>query len=340
MAKTAIKKIPAATLLQRQFLTQLDFSSKYSELQNYAFRAVQFKAAHEEHEEKTWLTHVTIPALSNLRYEVWTSGQAPSRSIKGGMSIARYGGLSLYSIHAPGDDLKKSAVQAYKKLFHEIQKNPQERLLRAWNYIPNILDANGDLERYHEFNRGRFEAWQKYGPKDAEGRPIYPAATGIGSHGGPVVIECLTTVYDVQHLQNPRQTPAHLYSKKYGSLPPVFARATLHIAPDGVELYISGTASIVGEDAIHLDDPLQQAKETLLNIAALIGRENLKGTGHAGFELKDLEVVRVYVKHPKDLAIIRREVEKSIPSEHIIYLHDDICRKEWLLEIEAVARKR
>src|SRR6185503_694874 len=140
-----------------KFISQGEFSVGYPELKDHSFRAVQFKAAHETHEETTWLTHVTIPSLSNQRYEVWTAGQEPARTIKDDLSIARYGGLSLYSIHASGDNLKPSAYQAYKKIFAEMKKHPEERLLRAWNYIPNILSSDGSLERYHEFNRGRFE---------------------------------------------------------------------------------------------------------------------------------------------------------------------------------------
>jgi chorismate lyase/3-hydroxybenzoate synthase len=233
-------------------------------------------------------------------------------------------------------NIENASYQAYKKIFDYASRNPNMKYLRAWNYIPYILRVDG-LERYREFNIGRWNAWQNYGPKLDDGTPIRPAATAIGSFDNPLIIEALFTKYPVIHIENPRQKQFVEYSVKWGTKPPVSARGTIHLHPDGTEVWIAGTASLLGEEVAHENDVEEQTRETLRNIKILISKENLKEYD-IEFNLKNLIGVRVYIKNQKDLQAIRSIVEKELGHTDILYLHDDICRPGFLLEIEAVAR--
>jgi len=96
----------------------------------------------------------------------------------------------------------------------------------------------------------------------------------------------------------------------------------------------------LGEEVAHIGDPKKQTEETLENIRVLIGADNLKNYGaRTSFELSDLKAVRVYIKNQKDYPIIRRVVEKYLVHHEVLYLHDDICRPDFLVEIEGVARR-
>lgn len=328
--------------ISRDFMTEREYKRSAELLKNKALRVVHFAdSPTKRHVTDAYKASVAIPSLTSNNHEVWMAPE-PVKTKKIGSIVARqYADLlsATFVLHEKTAGLEKTAFELYKKIFTFMGNHPNYRLVRLWNYVPNILDDDGNLERYRHFNKGRFRAWKAHGPKDADGSPVYPAATGIGSHGGPLIVEVLATTSPVHHLQNPRQTPAHQYSKKYGPLPPVFARATVCDSPQKPTVYVSGTASIVGEDAMWVGDPRRQAQETLENIKVLISRKNTAQAGVRGFALSDLSAVRVYVKYPEHLNIIQKEVERFIDPEKTIYLHDDICRSEWLLEVEGIASK-
>ncbi len=236
------------------------------------------------------------------------------------------------------NNLENASYQAYKKVFDFLSSNSDMNYLRAWNYIPHILRVDG-LERYREFNLGRWNAWQDFGPKFDDGTPIRPAATGIGSFDNPLIVEAFFTKYPVVYIENPRQKQFVKYSQKWGPKPPVSARGTVHLHPDGPEVWIAGTASLLGEEVAHEGDVKEQTRETLRNIQTLISKENLQNYEiDANFTLQDLTGIRVYIKNPQDLVIIKRIVESKLGTIDILYLQDDICRPGFLLEIEAIAR--
>ena len=211
--------------------------------------------------------------------------------------------------------------------------------VRAWNYIPKILSEDGGLERYRQFNAGRWNAWQDNGPKFPNGDPKRPAMTGIGSFGGPLVVEAMFSPYEVKEIENPRQTQFIHYSKKWGAKPPVSARGTLHLPPEGPEVYIAGTASLVGEEVAHEGDIVAQTKETLKNIEVLIGEENMKNYGQEkGFTLKDVDSIRVYLKNPEEYEKVKEVLNETWKDKSILYVNDDICRPGFLIEIEGIAK--
>jgi enamine deaminase RidA (YjgF/YER057c/UK114 family) len=106
-----------------------------------------------------------------------------------------------------------------------------------------------------------------------------------------------------------------------------------------VTTWISGTASILDSESVHLGDIEKQTEQTIDNIERLISPENFArhGLSGCGAQLADLAKVRVYVKRPEDYEKCRAVCERRFGAVPTIYAQADICRGELLVEIEAVA---
>ena len=146
----------------------------------------------------------------------------------------------------------------------------------------------------------------------------------------------LAGTHPATHLGNPRQVHAYEYPEHYGPCSPSFARATLIESDLHTQLFISGTASVVGHESRHIGLPETQTRETVDNLRALVAHaEELSGTtrqhqsSHGRY--------KVYVRQPDHLEAIQQAL--SIPlfaSSQIVYLQGDLCRRELLVEIEGV----
>jgi len=106
-----------------------------------------------------------------------------------------------------------------------------------------------------------------------------------------------------------------------------------------VALFVSGTASIVGHESVHLGDVQAQLAETLTNLRTVIAEAGRRTT--ARFSLEDTEPV-VYVRHPADAPGLRAQLaaalgESSRFMRQAVFLEADICRAELLVEIETHA---
>ena len=133
-----------------------------------------------------------------------------------------------------------------------------------------------------------------------------PAACALGSAGGGLQIAFLAARANVISVENPRQLSAYHYPSQYGPRSPTFARAGLVRLGGRDMLFISGTASIVGHQTLHDGDVAAQTRECLHNIAAIVAEANRQAPG-ADFRLDSL-AYKVYVRHPEDLATVRREM--------------------------------
>ena len=237
-------------------------------------------------------------------------------------------------------NLAEIAHRAYRDLFKTLDQAATPHLLRIWNYLPQINADGGGLERYRQFNLGRQEAFLEAGRAAFEGAP---AACALGIHQGALSIRFLAGRTAPMPVENPRQVSAYRYPETYGPRSPTFSRAALSDIGDGnIALFISGTASIVGHETIHHGDVLEQTRETLRNLEAVIAAANhqLAEPGDA-FSLAKLDCV-VYVRHPADTDKVRGVIEHSLGadapmSRHAVYLEADICRSDLLVEIEAHA---
>ncbi|HEY1074616.1 MAG TPA: hypothetical protein VGE59_02845 [Patescibacteria group bacterium] len=286
------------------------------------------------------VSSVAMPVLGGSKYELWVvDALVDYRRQSDWLEIAVVKGYALVRVQMPtsgGKSLQEAAYEAYEAVFAQA-KTRKMSLLRAWHWIPRILEEVGGLENYRWHNVGRQEAWKDFGPWQ-DGESVLPAATGIGVQEGPYVLEVLLTKYPVIPLQNPRQVPFHRYSSKFGPKPPFCSRGALHLAPEGPEVWISGTASIRNQYSWWKDNPREQVKETFRNIRALIGDANLEAHGVKGFSLENLAHHRAYVKRPEHYAVISEELNLLVGDGSRCDLQTDVCRQELEFEFEAIAR--
>ena len=216
-----------------------------------------------------------------------------------------------------------TAEHAYAAIRRFQQQCGYPHLLRMWNYMDAINDGAGDLERYRQFNVGR-------GRGLGEVTQNYPSATAIGRQQADHVLQVFWLAGKVagQSLENPRQVSAYHYPRVHGPVSPSFARAL--IAPDDT-LLISGTASIVGHHSRHHDDAMAQLEETIRNLNSFAPH----ACGRRGDARGDL--LKVYVRDPELTPRIAERLRQVYPGSEILFVAADVCRRELLLEIEAIS---
>jgi enamine deaminase RidA (YjgF/YER057c/UK114 family) len=224
-----------------------------------------------------------------------------------------------------------------------------DRVIRTWLYLGDITGPEDDTQRYKELNRARsdffedipFSADRKFPSFD---KIVFPASTGIGTDSRDVLMSCLaldTARSDcfVLPLENPLQVPAFDYAAAYSPRSPKFSRAIAIVVGSHATIFVSGTASIVQSESRFLDDVESQTRQTLDNIAMLIGEANFRRygvSGHGAF-LGDLASIRVYVKRPEDFAKVKAVCEDRLGGVPAVYVVANVCRPELLVEIEGVA---
>ena len=263
------------------------------------------------------------------------------------LEVTRGGGFCLASVRVPAarsldrEAFRQAAAGAYRRLEAILRDPSLSHPVRLWNHIPGIHEPMGeDQDRYMAFNAGRFEALADWfgGPASFDTRSV--SASGVGHDGTDLVIHCLAADEPGQAVDNPRQVPPHRYSRRFGPLPPCFARATTIHPPGGEPLVlVGGTASIVGEESVHVGDLERQVEETLTNLAVLLN----VAAGEAAVEdraavLARYRDLRVYYPDPARLGELRDLLADSFPGvEEIEWVRADLCRSELLVEIEGVA---
>jgi len=229
--------------------------------------------------------------------------------------------------------LQHATESAYSQIFALMDDLDYPYICRFWNYMADINCVDHGLERYHQFNVGRKNAFLAHGRKVAS---QLPAACALGLADGPLTIAFLLGRKEPVAIENPRQVSAYEYPKEYGPQTPSFSRATLLRANADVLLLISGTASIVGYQSLHGSDMVAQTRETLANLDAVIAEANRK-LGEQKFDLQNI-FLRVYIRYTADLSLVRNEMQRYIGGRiRAVFIQADICRKELLLEIEATA---
>ena len=231
--------------------------------------------------------------------------------------------------------LRFATHRAYADLFELLARSESPHLLRLWNYITDINLETGGSERYRQFNAGRQQAFLEAERSAFEGSP---AACALGTRTGPLRVYFLAGRHAPLAIENPRQVSAYRYPTAYGPRAPTFSRAALaDIGAGRQALFISGTASIVGHETMHLGDIRRQTQESLANIGVL--REIASQRAGASFAADRL-IYTVYLRHSDDLDAVRSEFERVVgpnsrAAREALYLNADICRAGLLVEIEA-----
>ena len=229
---------------------------------------------------------------------------------------------------ATAQSMYEQSQWAYRRLSDQLSAGTFPHLVRTWNYISRIGDLEGGLDRYQQFCRGRYSALYDQAGAQPE---VMPAASALGNDEGELCLYYISAKQPVSFVENPRQVSAYNYPLKYGPKSPNFARAVLLQQPGQPVLLISGTASIVGHESLHVDDVEAQLRETLANIAHLI--ESSENSYSLPLKLRQ---IKVYLKQLADFPRVHALLQE-LAVEQTLILKADVCRPELLVEIEAVA---
>jgi enamine deaminase RidA (YjgF/YER057c/UK114 family) len=267
-----------------------------------------------------------------------------TRSSGGCVDVITSATLSLFSTSIPraaamrGDDLRMAVTRAYSAIADGLLAHGGLHPVRFWNFLPSPSEQMGDgLDRYMVFNAGRYDAYAQWYGTPREFSHSLATASAVGVMSDDYVLYCLASVAPGIPVENPRQTSAWRYSRRYGPKPPCFARATIARIDGRDRLLIGGTASIVGEDSLHIGDADAQVQETLCNITALLAAAN-GTTTESRSTLERLTSVRIYIRDSTDAAIILSAVEQKCRDKvDVEAAIAEVCRPELLVEIEAVA---
>jgi len=222
--------------------------------------------------------------------------------------------------------IRGAAEHAYHRLLDALADHDHPHLLRAWNYLADINAGDGDDERYRHFSIGRADGMAGLNSL------TYPAATAIGRVDGvrELIVYAVAAKVPGQPVENPRQVSAYRYPREYGPVSPSFARA-MRLEMATPALLISGTASVVGHASLH-DCADAQIAETIRNLDSLVSSAQI------GSHLPAASLLKAYVRHPADDAVVRDAIERhGLPADRLICLHGDICRSDLLLEIDGVS---
>jgi chorismate lyase / 3-hydroxybenzoate synthase len=232
--------------------------------------------------------------------------------------------------------LQQATESAYCQIFSLIEQLQFPHIFRFWNYIADINVVSDQLERYRQFNIGRYNAFLAAQRETTGNVPVACALGSSPSEQDTLSIAFLAGRVQPVAIENPRQISAYQYPEQYGPVSPTFSRAALVELKQSQLLLISGTASIVGHATQHSADAVVQAREAMTNIETILVQANAL-TSHAKFALADLHY-RVYVRHPAHLKDIHDALIRYVGVlPKVEYLQADICRQDLLLEIEASA---
>jgi len=252
--------------------------------------------------------------------------------------------------HAEGITMGEKAIGAFRQLLTAFLHLGLgfNQIVRQWNYVERIygfeqIDAQ-QRQNYQLFNEARGEYYSRY-----RTAPDFPAATGIGVDFGGVTIECVAVACDKNlksvAICNPKQLNSYKYGQavlkgepqknKTGNQPPQFERARLLTNDQTSRLFISGTASIVGQETIGLNDVEKQTRVTIENMELLSEETNLRSYYPELTCIPDrYAYVRVYVKNEADIPAVQVICRNYFGEVPMLVVKADICRADLLVEIE------
>jgi len=150
----------------------------------------------------------------------------------------------------------------------------------------------------------------------------------------------------IKPIDNPNQVNAYEYGQdvlkgvagkgKSVKHPPQFERALLMTGKKRSTLFISGTASIIGQDIIGIEDIEKQTVVTLDNISKLTDQKRIRQMiPDFDKEWGKYILLRVYVKNQIDFEKVKAICKEHLPEVPSIFIESDICRDNLLVEIEA-----
>ncbi len=244
-------------------------------------------------------------------------------------------------------DTRMAAEAAFRQVIEVLDREGMSlnNIVRQWNYIGNILNIREGFQNYQIFNEVRSEYYHKH--RTIHG---FPAATGVGMGLGGVILDfCAVSTGEslkINPVSNPNQVDAYDYGQKVlkglpgkGKAvkhPPQFERALLVSNGLCSTLYISGTASIIGQQTIGKNDVAEQTLVTIENVKKLSDIERLgQILGEPDLCPGKYILLRVYIKRQEDFGIVKEICNGHFPDVPAVFIEADICRDDLLTEIEA-----
>ncbi|HPF59965.1 MAG TPA: hypothetical protein P5149_00475 [Candidatus Competibacteraceae bacterium] len=301
---------------------------------------IEFRESHAALQDPRICT-VALPQLERTETaEFWMSPWPVHTGVSHGISYADNGSILFLQLRL--DEYAEDALQpltavAYRQLFAAARARGYPYFLRIWNYFPGINQERSGLERYRGFCAGRHQALIA---ELAEYETHLPAACALGTtlpDSAPgarsLHLYALAAREPGAQIENPRQISAFHYPPQYGHRSPSFSRAVLKAwSAQEYQLYISGTASIVGHNSQHTS-LMAQLDETLLNLKTLLT--------HASQSIPiplQLALLKIYCRSDADPAALRHRIVQAFGAGvPMLFLRADICRRELLIEIEGMA---
>jgi chorismate lyase/3-hydroxybenzoate synthase len=281
-----------------------------------------------------WTGLVTHPP--GPRFEVWSSRAPVAIETHDSIRCARNDEVLFGFIEFdPGNagQFQRRALEHYAKVFAVIDAYGYPHLLRIWHYLPQIHLEEDGLERYRRFSVARHDAFLGSGRDIARDAP---AASAVGKREGTAVFAFLAGKRRGTPIENPRQTSAYRYPVQYGPRGPTFARAACVTWGQQDQLYVSGTASIVGHESRHAGSARSQTEETIRNLCALL--DESRACAPAGTPEWQRLLFKVYLRPGVAQDPVLESLRNTFGDEpDVLVLEADICRQELLVEIEAVA---
>lgn len=269
--------------------------------------------------------HTGLPVLEGPGAEWWLSDTPVTAAEHAGVHLRGNAQIAMGTAYLDEAALRHDAAAAahavFEAILEAVKANGYPWLLRTWIYLGDIHCGADDAERYRQFCVGRARVLEQH----ARGPMEYPAATAIGRPaGGGGSIHFIASTAAGAAVENPRQTSAFDYPRRYGPQPPSFVRA---MRTPWDDLLVSGTASVVGHDSQYPGDAFGQAVTTRDNVQALLAE------AQGGWQAQRTVI---YVREPVHLDAVHplRPTGGSCS-----VLQGDICRRDLLLECEALLRR-
>ena len=251
--------------------------------------------------------------------------------------------------HIPSLKIQSESAFSIMQSILSKEEFAMDQVVRQWNYIPRLVeevDVEGKtFQNYQIFNEIRQKYYSSYKNKSG-----YPAATGIGSSNGVVTISFIavsdTLCERSYELSNPNQIDAYNYGQdvlighpllELQKKTPLFERGKVMCESEQSTFFISGTASILGQETVHLGDVAGQTEQTIQNIASLLSPDASKKAAQS-IDMngsKEVAYLRVYIKDKSDFPIVQQICEKEYGANCCInYVEAEVCRTNLLVEIE------
>lgn len=265
--------------------------------------------------------------------EVWQASPPLQSGSYRGINYSASNAVCFGSLHVTehDQDIAMAAERAYLNLHALGEYLGFPHMLRVWHYLHDLNEGEGDAERYKQFCLGRAKALEA-AKISAE---HLPAATLVSSLIPGVRMHFMLVEQPPLNLENPRQTSAYDYPREYGPRQPAFARASVMNWPNTpAQLFISGTASIVGHRSEHPGDLSAQLDESLRNVSTLLALKTVRER-LGPLQLADLDFLKVYLRHAEHVDEARQHLRTQLgPNLPLIFLHAELCRSELLVEVE------